>query len=81
MLLNKHKKKEETMFIPLLLTPMMLASEPVQLQMPDSSYDHQSQVSNFKGQPSNVLKATMTYTNTQTDPGGGHSDTDGDSDT
>jgi hypothetical protein len=42
------------MLTAILLTPMMLATEPFQLQMPDRSYDHQSQVSTFNGELTNL---------------------------
>jgi len=68
------------MFIPILLTPLMLATDPVLLQMPDRTYDHQAQVSTFDGELTNVLKARMTYINTQTFSSR-HSDTDTNTDT
>jgi hypothetical protein len=79
---NWKEQKEADMltFAPLLLSPMMLTSEPVVLQPPDSSYDHQSQASTFKGRLSNIIKASLNYTNTQTF-GSSSSDTDGDSNT
>lgn len=63
------------MLTTLLLTPMMLATEPFQLQMPERSYSHESQVSTWNGELTNVLKARLTYQNTQTFSGS-HSDTD-----
>ena|SRR5215831_13623597 len=66
-----------------LLTPMILAAEPVRLEIPDWSYDHGSQTSTIKGDSNKRFR--LAYTSTQTGPNigappGGMYDSDTDPD-
>lgn len=46
-----------------LLTPMILAAEPVRLEVPDRIYDHGTQTSTFKGDADKRMK--LAYSGTQ----------------
>lgn len=48
--------------LPVLLTPLMLAAQPVDIQIPDRSYDHQRQVGTFKGDSAKGMQLAGTYT-------------------
>jgi hypothetical protein len=39
-----------------LLTPMILAAEPVRLEVLDQTYDHQTQTSAFNGNPDKRIR-------------------------
>jgi len=47
-----------------LLTPMILAAEPVRLEMLDQTYDHRTQTSTFKGDPDKRLRLAWSHTST-----------------
>jgi hypothetical protein len=47
-----------------LLTPMILAAEPVRLEVPEQSYDHRTQTSTIKGSAEKRLKMAYSSTNT-----------------
>jgi hypothetical protein len=47
-----------------LLTPMILAAEPVRLEVLDQTYDHQTQTSAFNGNPDKRIR--LAYSNTRT---------------
>ncbi len=47
-----------------LLTPMILAAEPVRLEVPDQTYDHRTQTSTFTGNSDKRIK--MAYSTTTT---------------
>lgn len=49
----------------ILLTPMILAAEPVQLEMLDQIYDHRTQTSTVMGNPDKRLRLAWTNTSTQ----------------
>jgi hypothetical protein len=53
-----------------LLTPMLLAAEPIRLDIPDRTYDHQTQTSTFKGSAKKRLKLASTLTTTNNNPCG-----------
>jgi hypothetical protein len=46
---------------PLLLTPLMLAAEPVLIEIPDHTYDHRTQTSTLKGNVANQVRYTFTH--------------------
>jgi hypothetical protein len=46
------------------LTPMILAAEPVRLELPDQTYDHRTQTSTFMGDPAKRLKLAFSTTTT-----------------
>lgn len=60
----------------ILLTPLILAAEPVQIPVPDRSYDHYTQTSRFHGDMSTVKKARFTSTRTQSSSGSYDTDSD-----
>jgi len=51
-----------------LLTPMILAAEPVRLEMLDQTYDHRTQTSTFTGNPDKRLR--LAFSSTRTYPNG-----------
>jgi hypothetical protein len=51
-----------------LVTPMILAAEPVRLEMLDQTYDHRTQTSTFTGNPDKRLR--LAYSSTTTYPEG-----------
>jgi hypothetical protein len=52
-----------------LLTPMILAAEPVRLEVPQQTYDHRTQTSTFKGEAEKRLKLAYSTTSTHTPVG------------
>lgn len=55
---------DEQMLATALLTPMILAVEPVRLEMLDQTYDHQTQTSTFTGNPDKRLRLAWSHTST-----------------
>jgi hypothetical protein len=51
----------------ILLTPMVLAAEPVPLDRVEQTYDHRTQTSTFTGDPDKRLKMAVSGTSTQGD--------------
>ncbi len=50
-----------------LLTPMILAAEPIRLEVPDTTYNHRTQTSTINGDAAKRKKLAMTGTSTQGD--------------
>jgi len=48
----------------LLLTPMIMAAEPVRVEMVDWSYDHQTQTSTLKGDADKRIRLAFSQTQT-----------------
>ena len=61
-----------------LLTPMILAAEPVRLEIIDQTYDHRTQTSTFKVDPDKRLKLAYTTTTTYNPTGSRYIDSDSD---
>ena len=58
-----------------LLTPIMLAAEPVRLNVPDQTYDHATQISTFVGGGNGWTPVSQSFTR-----GDGYRTNDNDSD-
>jgi hypothetical protein len=52
------------MLVTAFLTPMILAAEPVRLEMHDQTYDHRTQTSTFAGNSDMRLRLAWTHTST-----------------
>jgi hypothetical protein len=59
---SRDPTKEKAMLPAALLSPLILASEPIRLEMLDLKYDHAKQTSTFGDHVSDQLKARLTYT-------------------
>lgn len=63
-----------------ILTPLLLGAEPVRVELPDWSYDHQTQTSTLKSAPDKRLRFAWTQTWSQPRSFGEPYDSDSDPD-